>query len=125
MRRLLEEHESLWVLTISPVIWAMHFLVSYGTAAIWCAKAAGPAGSLWPVRAAIAAYTVVALIGIGINGWIGHRRHTFGGTETVPHDFDSREDRHRFLGFATLLLAGLSAVGTLYAALVAAFIQRC
>lgn len=119
-----ERNESLWILTAAPVLWAAHFLLSYLTAAVWCAKFAGTGNSLFGVRAAIAVYTVVALVGIGIAGWIGFRRHG-SGAETLPHDFDSPESRHRFLGFATLLLAGLSAVATLYAALVIIFIRNC
>jgi hypothetical protein len=124
MAHLPEKRESLWMLTISPVIWSLHFLLSYVTAAIWCEKLAGRDGSLWDVRVAIAVFTVVALIGIGITGWIGFRRHSYGDAET-PHDFDSPEDRHRFLGFATLLLSALSAVATLYVALAAVFIETC
>lgn len=124
MAHLPEKRESLWMLTISPVIWSLHFLLSYATAAIFCEKLAGRDGSLWDVRVAIAVYTLVALIGIGITGWIGFRRHSFGDAET-PHDFDSPEDRHRFLGFATLLLSALSAVATLYVALAAVFIETC
>ena len=44
-----------------PTIWAAHFLLCYVTAAIWCAKVAGPDGSLGGVRVAIAVYTVLAL----------------------------------------------------------------
>ena len=123
MEHLPEHRESLWVLTVSPVIWTVHFLLSYATAAVWCAKMAGPDGSLWQARMAIAVYTVLALIGIGINGWIGYRRHNFGGA--TPHDFDSPEDRHGFLGFATLLLSALSAAATIYVALAAVFIGTC
>jgi hypothetical protein len=119
-----EKHESLWILTAAPVLWAVHFLLSYFTAAIWCAKFVGADGSLLSVRRAITVYTIVALIGIGVTGWVGFRRHGFG-LETVPHDFDSPESRHRFLGFATLLLSGLSAIATLYAALAAVFIRSC
>ena len=119
-----EANQSLWLLTIGPGIWAVHFLASYVTAAIWCAKFAGPDHSLAPVRIAIAAYTTVALIGIGLVGWLGYRRHGVG-RATVPHDFDTREDRHRFLGFATLLLAGLSFVATLMVALTAVFLETC
>jgi hypothetical protein len=36
-----EANESLWLLVASPVIWAAHFLLCYGTAAVWCAKVAG------------------------------------------------------------------------------------
>lgn len=123
MERLPERNESLWLLTIAPAIWTAHFLSSYLTAAIWCAKMADPGGSLQEVRLAIAAYTLLALIGICITGWIGYRRHSFGGV--TPHDFDTAEDRHGFLGFATLLLSALSAAATLYVAMAAVFIETC
>ena len=119
-----EENQSLLLLTASPVIWAAHFMLSYVTAAIWCAKVAGPDGSLGGVRVAIAIYTVLALSGIGITGWRAFRRHRYG-TATLPHDDDSPEDRHRFLGFAALLLSALSAVAVIYAALAAVFIGSC
>ena len=32
------------MLTIAPGIWSAHFLLSYATAAVWCAKMAGPDG---------------------------------------------------------------------------------
>ena len=119
-----ESNQSLWLLTVSPTIWSIHFLASYITAAIWCAKADAAGETLWPVRIAIAAYTVVALIGVGITGWRGWRRHEYG-TATVPHDFDTPEDRHRFLGFATLLLSGLSAAAVIFEALPAVFVESC
>jgi hypothetical protein len=79
----------------------------------------------------------VALVGITIIGWEGFRRHSYsgtsgpstslgaGGTEATTHDLDTPEDRHRFLGFATLLLSGLSAVAVLYAALAAMYFDTC
>lgn len=119
-----EYNQSLWMLTISPLIWSIHFVACYATAAIWCAKYVGPQASLAPVRIAIAAYTFVAVIGIGIIGYAGYRRHRYG-TAAVPHDFDTPEDRHRFLGFATLLLSALSLVATLMVALTAVFLETC
>jgi hypothetical protein len=124
MAHLPEEHESLWTLTASPLLWAAHFLLCYLTAAVWCAKLAGPNGALGGARGAVAVYTALALLGIGSTGWRAYRRHRFGST-TGSHDFDSREARHSFLGFATLLLSGLSAVATLYVALAAVFIGSC
>lgn len=124
MPHLPEENESLWLLIASPALWAAHFLLSYCTAAIWCAKFVGADGSLWQVQVAITIYTVAALLGIGIIGQIGYRRHRFG-TASLPHDFDSPEDRHRFLGFAMLLLSALSAVAVVYAALVVVFFRSC
>ena len=119
-----EEEQSLWWLTVSPTIWAAHFLGSYLTAAIWCAKVAEPGGSLQTVRVAIAIYTALALVAISVVGWIGYRKHKYG-VATLPHDFDTPQDRHRFLGFATLLLSGLSGVATIFVALVVVFLGNC
>jgi hypothetical protein len=117
-------HYSLWLLTVAPAIWAAHLLCCYITAAIWCAKFVSPGASLGVIDDAIACYTAIALAGIALVGWVGYRRHRHG-TETTTHDLDSAEDRHRFVGFATLLLAGLSAVGVLYAFLAAAYFETC
>lgn len=119
-----ESRENLWLLIVSPAIWALHFLASYITAAVWCAKFAARFDSLGPVRVAIIVYTVLALAGIALNGRSGWRRHQFG-TESLPHDFDTPGDRHRFLGFATALLAGLSAIATIFAAAVVVYFQDC
>jgi hypothetical protein len=120
-----QEHaESLWRLVTSPLIWAAHFMASYLTAAIWCAKVVPAGGTLQPVRWAIGAYTLVALLGIACNGWSGWQRHSFG-AETLPHDYDTGADRHRFLGFATTLLAGLSAVATLFAGAAVFYFHDC
>jgi hypothetical protein len=119
-----EKRESLWRLSLSPIMWLAHFLLCYCTAAIWCAKYARPDDPLTPVRIAIAVFTVLALVPVGLIGWGGYRRHRLPGG-ALPHDADTPEDRHRFLGFATLLLSGLSAIAILYAALAAVFIVSC
>jgi hypothetical protein len=119
-----EKNESLLFMVAGPTTWAAHFLLSYGTAAIWCAKVVGSGGSLATARTAIFFYSVAALVIIGTVGWIGHRRHSFGNAE-LPHDDDTPEDRHRFLGFATLLLSALSGVAIIYEALIIIFIDRC
>ena len=116
--------DSLWLLTIAPAIWAAHLMASYITAAVWCAKFAAPGGALGNVRTAIAWFTVVALIGIGLTGWQGFKRHSWG-AEATTHDLDSPGDRHRFLGFATLLLSGLSGVATIYVAMAAIVFENC
>ena len=141
-------HYTLWLLTIAPTIWAAHLLLCYITAAIWCAKFAAPDGPLGGIRSAVIWYTAVAMCGIALTGWEGFRRHRHpstplgagsatplgaspstmlraSGTEATTHDLDTPEDRHRFLGFATLLLSGLSAVGVLYAALAATYFETC
>ena len=118
-----EERQHLLLLAASPTIWAAHFLASYLTAAVWCAKAGRLAG-LGGVRWAIAAFTLAALGGIAFVGLRGLRRHRYG-SATVPHDVDTPEDRHRFLGFATVLLSALSVVAVIYVALPALFFGAC
>jgi len=119
-----ETHESLWMLVVSPLVWAAHFLLSYGTAAVWCAKFAAPGDSLAGVRTAIGVYTILALAGIVMVGRRGLRRHRLGRAE-LPHDADTPEDRHRFLGFATFLLSGLSGLAVVYTSLAAVFLGDC
>lgn len=122
--RLAESHETLWMLVVSPTIWAVHLLLCYATAAIWCGMIVGPHGSLSTARLAIVVYTAAALGIIAIVGTIGFRRHRLGSAR-LPHDDDSPEDRHRFIGFSTFLLSALSGVAVLYAALTIVFIEGC
>ncbi len=114
----------LWMLAAGPTIWAAHFLFSYVTAAVWCAKFGGRDGMLNTVHTAIGWYTVVALAGIALVAVSGYGRHGRG-FETDEHDLDTPDDRRRFLGFAALLLAGLSAVATIYVGLSVTFLERC
>lgn len=119
-----ERTESLWRLTGGPVVWSAHFLLSYVTVAVWCAKASSRAAPLGDARLLLAAYTVAALALIVFFGWRGFRQHSLG-KATLPHDEDSAQDRHRFLGFATLLLCGLSFVAVLYVAIAIVLIGTC
>jgi hypothetical protein len=119
-----EDNRSLWALAASPSIWAGHFLLSYATAAIWCAKFAAPGAAASGVRLAIAGYSFAALVGIAIIGWRGWLRHRTS-EATSSHERDSAAARHRFLGFATFLLSALSAVAVLYAMLAIVFLKDC
>jgi hypothetical protein len=114
----------LWVLAAPPSIWAAHFLLSYATGSVWCAKFAGPGGSLAFVRGAIAVYTAVALAAVAVLGGRGYRQHRHESSEP-PHDDDTPESRTAFVGFATLLLSGLSAIAIVYSALVAVVLRTC
>ena len=124
-RRLRAELGSLFLIAAAPTIWAAHFLLCYATAAIWCARIAGRDGSLDGARLLIAAYTAAALAGIAVIARIGWRRHTYEGRATVPHALPTAEDRYRFIGFATLLLATLSFVATMLVAMPALFLETC
>lgn len=107
-----------------PAIWALHFLLAYVTAAIACAKAPGPSSTLGGTRVALWAYTAVALVAIAGFGWRSLRRHRHGNAG-LPHDDDTAGDRRRFLGFASLLLCGLSFVAVVYSAMVIAAFGTC
>jgi hypothetical protein len=111
-------------LAVAPLIWFAHFLVTYVAVSVWCAKVAGPDGRLDSLHTYIVAGTAAAIIAITFLGVSGFRRHRYG-TETLPHDFDSPSDRHRFLGWATLLLAGLSAFATFLVAAHALYFDTC
>jgi hypothetical protein len=124
MDRAAEHQQSVFILAASPTIWAAHFLLCYVTAAVWCAKQPTALVPLAGVRTAVAVYTLAALAGIALFAWRGWRAHRYGAAP-VPHDADSPEDRHRFIGFAAVLLSGLSAVAVIQAALVAVFVETC
>lgn len=113
----------MWWLTAGPLAWAAHFLASYATAAVWCARAA-PGAPLGDARTALVAYTAVALAAIAWLGWRGWRRHR-AGRQAPPHDEATPGDRHRFLGLATALLCGLSFVAVTYSALAILMIGTC
>jgi hypothetical protein len=119
-----EDSQTLWLLTVSPAIWATHFVVSYIAAAVWCGTIAERSAGLGTLRAVILGTAAVALIGIGMTGLTGWRKHTYGDADP-PYDQDTPEDRHRFLGFATVLLSALSGVATIYVAMSTLFIGSC
>jgi hypothetical protein len=119
-----ERPRYLALLAASPTIWAGHFLLAYCTAAVWCEKVASPGGGLGAAGVAIWIATAAALVAIAVIGWLAWRRHRYGNGRP-PHDFDSPADRHRFLGFACLLLSGLSAVAVLYSALAVLLAGSC
>jgi hypothetical protein len=119
-----ESNQSLWLLVASPAIWAVHFLSCYLTVAIWCAKISERDGPLGTARLAVGIYTAIALVGILIVGWLGLGRYGVS-SSPGPYDADTPEDRHRFLGFATVLLSSLSALATIFVSLAAVFIQWC
>lgn len=114
----------IWWLTISPSVWALHLLLCYIAAAIFCAKAEGEHTSLLPIRYAAAVLTIVALAAIIWVGRASYQQHRMDDSPT-PHDFSSQDDQQRFIGFAAFLLSLLSGVATLYTAAVFIFLKDC
>lgn len=119
-----EHEESLWWLAVSPTIWLVHFVACYATVAVWCAKAVPRDGALGAASSAVVVYTLVALSIVVAIAARSYRRHRYRGS-SVPHDADTPEDRHRFLGLATFLLSALSAVAIVFVALPFVFIGSC
>lgn len=124
MDRVAESRQPIWIIPGPLVIWGVHFLLCYFTAALWCGKFAGPLAPLGSARLAIGVYTAIALAAIGVIARIAYRARTFGDARP-PFDDDSPQDRHRFVGYASLLIAGLSAIAVVYSALPAAFLETC
>jgi hypothetical protein len=116
-----EPSTSLVSLAAAPAIWAMHFLLSYATVAIWCAKVEREFVGAW---LAIGIYTLAALIAIATLGARAWQRHRADGVQ-FPDDRDTATGRHRFVAFATLLVAGLSVVAIVFEALALALVGRC
>ncbi|MDQ1081883.1 hypothetical protein [Pseudoroseomonas cervicalis] len=116
---------NLWTLLAPPTIWALHFLLCYGYAAIACAKAPDIFVNQPTTRLVIGVATLLALLLILLAGRQAHRH--WGGFDAAdpPHDAPTEADRQRFLGFATLLLASLSAVAVLFTALPALTVADC
>jgi hypothetical protein len=118
------------LLLTSPLVWALHFFACYLTAAIWCARASAGAGvggfetGMEVVRAALAVYTLGALVALALVARRGLREHRQVQGDT-PQEPDDRTERRRFIGFAAVLVSGLSAVAVTYVGLAAAFFGSC
>ena len=116
--------DSLWSLIAGPTIWAVHFLISYISAAIICAKFGGTA-SIEVLRVFIAIVTVVALIAIwfvGVQATDDWRRAL---NAEWAADANTLDVRRRFVGRAAFLLSGLSGVAVLYVGLTVLFVSSC
>lgn len=123
---------NLITLITAPTIWALHFLVCYVAASVHCAKAMTDArvftGGSWPdvtlARMIIAGATILAL---GLIAWSSRQAwgHWSDGDAEPPYDDATFDDRQQFLGFATILLCGLSFIGVIFVALPAVFIGDC
>ena len=116
-----ESTERLWIPIVAPSIWALHFMLCYATIVAACGRFAGGSSAL---PALIAAYTIAAMAAIGalfVHGWRRHRWQL----PTDTHDDDTPEDRRHFMAWTTMLLAGLSLLGTGFVALAAVLVGGC
>ncbi len=116
---------TLWHVIAAPIVWSVHFLVCYIWAAIHCEKA-GRDALLVPAQTGIYVVTGVALVLIGLNTvrfWRTYQRSVTDG----DFDFEANtvEERHRFLGHASIMLSVLSAVAVIYVAIPALLLSTC
>jgi hypothetical protein len=123
IQRAQQRAATLWALIAPPTIWALHFLFCYIYAAVRCAKG-GPLQSLSDVRIGIAIATIVALLLVGISGFVAWAQTQLEG-DPPPHQESTYEDQHRFLATSKLLLAGLSFVAIVYTAIPAFMFADC
>lgn len=122
MTYMTEAWRTLWPLLFGPTIWALHFLVCYVFAAVFCAKA-GPSADFSNVRLVVVVTTALALAAIAFAGFLGYRQWAI--ERDVRQDRPTDVDRRQLLGQAAILLCGLSAVAVVYVALPAVFIASC
>jgi predicted permease len=116
--------ETLWTLFTAPVVWALHFVLCYAGAAIFCEKPYLLGDDFDNLRISIGVVTVLALAMIVLAAMLAWRQWGFGSGDP-PHDDPTRRDRLLFQGYATLLLSGLSFVAVVFTAMPALFITGC
>ena len=123
-KHLLEEG-SLWVMIAVPSIWAVHFLLCYWVAAIWCARFSANEGSTDFMRLGLGVLTVAALLLVGLLAVHAIRRYRARLLTRKELTEDTETERTRFLGNATLLLCSMSAVAIVFTAMPLLVFDRC
>lgn len=125
LRSWAEERDSIWRLAFGPLIWAAHFVLVYGGTSVVCFKMYELDWAFPFLRASIGALTALALVGVGVVAWRSWRRWDFLDDYDYEHDKAVEEDRHEFLGHAAFLLAVVSAIGVIYVAMPAIWVNSC
>jgi hypothetical protein len=113
---------SLWTLAAPPGLWMAHVLACYVTVALWCGRW-GAAAAAVSAQTLVGLYTAAALAGIAAFGAMAVRARQNGAAFGL--DDDTPESRQHFLAWATVLLAGLSAVGVLFVAVATLLVPSC
>jgi hypothetical protein len=113
--------DSLWVPLLAPILWSTHFTVSYIWAAMACGRFAAHAASVGVVLFVL---TAIALVPLGVLFVRGFRQLGYR-LPDQPNDDGTPEDRARFMAYMTMLLAGMSVIGTLFVGIAAISIGGC
>tara|TARA_R110000772_G_scaffold53609_1_gene122607 strand:+ start:96 stop:491 length:396 start_codon:yes stop_codon:yes gene_type:complete len=115
------ETTSVWRITFAPLVWAVHFAISYGATSVVCAKG-DDVGSL---RLGLGIATAVALVAIIWLAWRAWQHWDVVQDRDWENDTGTNEDRHQFLGHAAFLLSMISFIGVVYVSLPPLLIQTC
>jgi uncharacterized membrane protein YozB (DUF420 family) len=115
----------LWRVILAPTVWSLHFLVCYVGAAIYCEKL-GREAALDPVRILVVLATVagLAVVGVSTRGLLRVRGRSLTDSD-FDYEYNSPEERHRFLSHVALMLSALSAIGMIYVALPVFLLGSC
>jgi hypothetical protein len=115
----------LWRVILAPVVWSAHFIVCYVGAAIYCEKL-GREAALDPVRVFVVLATVAGLsvVGASTRGLWRVRGRSLT-DDDFDYEYNSPEERHRFLSHVALMLSALSAIGMIYVALPVFLLGTC
>jgi hypothetical protein len=115
----------LWRVILAPVVWSVHFLVCYVGAAIYCEKL-GREAALDPVRVFVVLATVagLAVVFVSTRGLWRVRGRSLT-DDDFDYEYNSPEERHRFLSHVALMLSALSAIGMIYVALPVFLLGTC
>ncbi|MEQ3626970.1 MAG: hypothetical protein ABNH26_11315 [Celeribacter sp.] len=124
-RAFAEERESLWRITLAPTAWAMHFVVSYGATAFYCAKLAQTGLSITVLRLGLGVLSLVVLGFIAWIGWRSFRQWDVRRTGDFLNASGLAEDRHQFLGHAAFLLAIISFIGVVFSSMPFIVLSSC
>lgn len=116
-----ERHEKIWVPVIAPVVWAFHFQICYALAALSCGRFTAMGRGAATEIAITTIIAVVLIIACFVRGWQRHGHEIAVGA----NDEDSAVDRQQFVAVTTMLLAGLSAMGTLFVGIAATVVEPC
>lgn len=106
------------------LLWSVYFVAVYGLQAIGCKYGWNRVelGTLNTLSLLLATLTLLTLVAIAGVAYGGYRCWAAGGqTRSIRWS----EDRHRFMGLATLLIAMLSAVATVWVGLGVFLLPPC
>lgn len=119
------DRDSLIGMVASPLVWVAHFLICYIVVALACAFGFGAeAGGEWgTVRIALVIFSAGAVLVIAGLTLLAYRRWRQSGGSEPPQDH--RQERHRFMSMAGLMLSVLSGIAVVYESIPLLMLPLC